>query len=67
MVNEFNGKIAEIIPDSKLFLNFVHAFIIEVINEEHPYKYYYVENFIEGQYEKYNNNAGWLNESVTET
>lgn len=68
IVNEFNEKIIPIVPDTRLLLNFVHTFIYEITDtKKHQYKYYYGENFIEGQYEKYNNNAGWYNANVNES
>lgn len=44
--NEFNDRMIDIIPDTRLLLGFVHNFIIEVVDKNHPYKYYYGENFI---------------------
>jgi Alpha-kinase family len=35
--------------------------------KETPYKYYYGENFIEGRYQKYNSNAGWCDQSLSES
>eukprot|EP00825_Cyclidium_porcatum_P036758 TRINITY_DN3946_c0_g1_i1.p1 TRINITY_DN3946_c0_g1~~TRINITY_DN3946_c0_g1_i1.p1 ORF type:complete len:575 (-),score=85.89 TRINITY_DN3946_c0_g1_i1:473-2197(-) len=68
IVNEFNEKIVHIVPDTRLLLNFVHSFIYELIDERvNRFKYFYGENFIEGQYQKYNNNAGWFNSTVTES
>ena len=58
IVNEFNEKLISSI-DSKYLVEFVHAFVYEILDEASPYKYYYGENFINGKYEKYNNNAGW--------
>lgn len=43
-------------------LNFVDSTIYEVqkhFNDD--IKYYFVENYIEGNYQKFNNNAGWTN------
>ncbi|MEK7782333.1 MAG: hypothetical protein AAB279_00250, partial [Candidatus Binatota bacterium] len=40
-------------------VEFVRGFIYEILDASAPYKYYYGENFIQGKYEKYNNNAGW--------
>lgn len=62
IVNEFNDKVIPIVPDTRLLLNFVHTFIYELTDSKiQRYKYFYGENFIEGQYQKYNNNAGWFN------
>jgi len=65
IVNDFNDRIISIVPDTRLLLNFVHSFILEIPSLKH--KFYYAENLIEGQYEKYNNNAGWMNNSLTES
>ena len=58
IVNEFNEKLISLV-DSRYLVEFVHTFIYEILNEGAPFKYYYGENFIQGKYEKYNNNAGW--------
>lgn len=45
-----------------ILLNFVNSTIYEVIGHTNKeIKYYFVENLIEGDYQKYNNNAGWTN------
>jgi len=58
IANEFNERLISLV-DSKYLVEFVHSFIYEILDEAAPYKYYYGENFIQGKYEKYNNNAGW--------
>lgn len=60
LVNEFNDKVVYILPDSRLLLNFVHNYIYEILPTNKNYKFplYYGENFIEGQYEKLNDNQG---------
>ena len=45
----------------------MHSFIYEIKDPKFKYKYWYAENFIEGQYEKYNNNAGWFSRELTES
>mmetsp|Transcript_42583 Transcript_42583/g.31173 ORF Transcript_42583/g.31173 Transcript_42583/m.31173 type:complete len:97 (+) Transcript_42583:574-864(+) len=64
IVSEFNDRIINI-GDVELLIEFVHSFIYELIQKvpsgQPKYKYYYGENFIPGKYEKYNNNAGWMN------
>lgn len=54
----------EYIPDSRLLLTFVHTFLVEVPKLE---KMFYAENFIEGVYEKFNNNAGWASNRGSES
>ena len=62
IVNDFNEHIINY-GDTKLLVEFVHAFIYELIacipNGNITHKFYYGENFIPGKYEKFNNNAGW--------
>jgi vacuole morphology and inheritance protein 14 len=60
VVNEFNERLISFV-DSKYLVEFVHSFLYEVLDAGAPFKYYYGENFIRGKYEKYNNNAGWMN------
>jgi len=63
---EFNSRILlNTNADSEIpiLLNFVDSTIYEVVKHENKnVKYYFVENYIEGDYQKYNNNAGWTNE-----
>ena len=59
IVNEFNERMISSI-DSKYLVEFVHSFLYEILDKTSPYKYYYGENFIQGRYEKYNNNAGFV-------
>ena len=49
----------------KSLVDFVHSFIYEITDQGAPYKYLYGENFIEGKYQKYNNNAGWAGALAT--
>ncbi|EAR88738.2 mhck/ef2 kinase domain protein (macronuclear) [Tetrahymena thermophila SB210] len=63
---EFNSRLllkTEVdVNQNSILLNFVNSTIYEIIG--HPnkeIKYYFVENLIEGDYQKYNNNAGWTN------
>ena len=75
---DFNNRIIDFIPDSRLLINFVHAYIYELIDyNSNPeikkgllpshQQFIAVENFIEGEYNKYNNNAGWINDNLNET
>ncbi len=38
---------------------FVNAFIYEFTDKDASYKWAYGENFIQGIFDKYNNNSGW--------
>ncbi len=58
IVDEMNDRLISVV-DTKYLVEFVQAFIYEILDERSPYKYYYGEQFINGKYEKYNNNAGW--------
>lgn len=58
-MNDFNERIIEFIDNPNLLLNFVHAFIFEVITPAIQNNLFYCENLIKGEYEKYNNNSGW--------
>ena len=48
-------------------MNFVHTFIYEIQDPKAPFRYYYVENYLEGKYNKFTNNAGWVDLSRSET
>lgn len=45
-------------------LQFIDSFIYEMIYPITKNKYYFLENYIEGEYEKFNNNAGYTSDSV---
>ena len=59
IVSEFNDKIITLL-DARNLVEFVHPYIYEILDEGAPFKYYYGENFIDGKYNKFNNNAGWI-------
>jgi hypothetical protein len=48
------------VQEADILQNFVHSFIYEILDPKFPFKLYYGENFIQGKYEKFNNNAGWM-------
>jgi hypothetical protein len=64
LVNTFNSSVVEYIPDTRLLLTFVHTFLIEIPALK---KFFYAENYIDGVYEKFNNNAGWANNKASES
>jgi hypothetical protein len=39
--------------------DFIYCYIYEFPDADVKFRYAYAENFIEGKYEKFNNNAGW--------
>jgi len=45
-----------------LLTEFVDSYIFEFTNANVKYNLIYAESFIQGKYEKYNNNAGWKTE-----
>ncbi|KAL4478423.1 hypothetical protein ABPG74_006658 [Tetrahymena malaccensis] len=61
IVNCFNDRVSEHVQTTANLKNFVHCFIYEIQNPENNYKYYSAENYIQGEYVKFNNNAGWTN------
>lgn len=74
---DFNDRVLNILPDARLLINFVHAYIYELINYSNMPKknerqlpvhqqFISAENYIEGDYSKYNNNAGWT-DNLSET
>ena len=66
--NEFDERIVNIIPkdQTNILLKYVHCYIYEITSPSPSHKYYYVENYLPGQYIKYNNNAGWAANDITE-
>jgi hypoxanthine phosphoribosyltransferase len=60
ILHEFNDRIVDKISDTSLLLGIVSPYLYELDSEEEEYKIYYAENFIEGDYTKYNNNVGWI-------
>lgn len=67
IVNEFNDRVVSLLPDPDMLISFVHCFIYEIMDPKCPYKYWWVENFIEKEFEKFNNNAGWETSSFKQT
>ena len=62
LINEFNEYMLYTFQSKeKLLLNGTHSYIYEILNDKFKYPYLWVENLIEGNYKKYNNNAGWFN------
>mmetsp|Transcript_12060 Transcript_12060/g.11932 ORF Transcript_12060/g.11932 Transcript_12060/m.11932 type:complete len:249 (+) Transcript_12060:992-1738(+) len=61
IVNDFNDRII-LQQDQTVITEFVDAFIYEFTDPDVEFKWAYGENFINGIYQKYNNNAGWASE-----
>jgi hypothetical protein len=73
LVSEFNERVVNMVPDTRLLFNFINCYIYEILNKINgsdtsldSYNLYTVENYIEGEYVKYNNNAGWISQNVTD-
>ena len=67
IVNEFNDRVVSLLPDPDMLISFVHCFIYEILDSKCPYKYWWGENFIESEFEKFNNNAGWQTNNFKQT
>ena len=74
---DFNERIINLVSDTKMLINFVESYIYEMINYSsnkditvkqlpHHNKYFSAENFIDGDYTKFNNNAGWIANNLSE-
>ena len=61
IVNDFNDKIISKLGDTETLFSFVSSYVYEIKDEKFPYKYWWAENYIDGVYEKFNNNDGWVN------
>jgi len=70
IADSFNEYILNKIEDKTNLINFVRCFIYELKNpiciSGLSVKIFQVENFIEGEYKKYNNNFGWVNKEQDE-
>ena len=66
--NEFDERIVNIVPNGQtnILLKYVHCYIYQITSPSSSHKYYYVENYIPGQYIKYNNNTGWTRNDIAE-
>ena len=65
IANAFNERVIALLPDQKtdILFNFIHCYIYEDIENK---TLYCVENYIPGDYVKYNNNAGWISNSIAD-
>ena len=66
--NEFDERIINFIPKNQtnILIKYIHCYIYEITSPSPSHKYYYVENYLPGEYEKYNNNSGWVTEDMSE-
>ena len=66
LVHHFNERmILKFQSEDQLLLNVANVYIYEILSPDYPYKYLWVENLLEGEYKKYNNNSGWQDPSET--
>jgi hypothetical protein len=62
ITNEFNERIVGH-PSVKSLSEFISSYIYEFTDPDVKFRYAYAETLIEGKYEKFNNNAGWISHS----
>ena len=74
---DFNERIINLVSNTNMLLTFVDTFIYEMINYSsntdltvkqmsHHHKYFSAENYIDGNYVKFNNNSGWIANNLSE-
>lgn len=72
---DFNNRIVNFLPDTRLLINFVNTYIYELkdykglphINSSQNMchqRFISVENYIDGEYSKFNNNSGWIDKRL---
>ena len=68
IANQFDERIVNIIPKNQtnILLKYIHCYIYEITSPSSSHKYYYVEDYLPGNYIKYNNNAGWVTDNIAE-
>ncbi|EAR97192.2 MHCK/EF2 kinase domain protein (macronuclear) [Tetrahymena thermophila SB210] len=63
IVKEFNSKLVEIEKSEALILQFIDCYIYETTHPYNSSPRYYFEKYIDGTYEKFNNNAGYVSQT----
>lgn len=70
VVEQFNERVIDFVAKPNLLRDFVRPFIFETIGnlkkDGIDQKYFYAENYIEGEYVKQNNNGGWMSNSCSD-
>jgi len=82
IVNQFNERVIDGVSKPNLLRDFVRPFIYEMVQSKQNdnalklkdsksfndpnVKFWYAENYIEGDYVKQNNNGGWMDESYSD-
>lgn len=62
IVKEFNSRLLEISSETPIILQFIDCYIYEMTFPFVTDKLFYLEKFIDGKYEKFNNNAGYVSD-----
>jgi len=65
ITGQFNERIIEKVDKTDSLRDFIRPFIYEILDGR-QLKYYFAENFIQGEYKKQNNNGGWIANSHSE-
>ena len=74
---DFNDRVINIVPNTNLLLNYVDSYIYELLDYSsskdlttaqlpNHQRYYSVENYLKGDYTKFNNNSGWTSDNMNE-
>ena len=63
IVNEFKDRVVSLLQDPDMLISFLH----EILISKCPYKYWWGENFIESEFDKFNKNAGWQTNNFKQT
>ncbi|KAL4441752.1 hypothetical protein ABPG74_008749 [Tetrahymena malaccensis] len=63
IVKEFNSKLVEVEQTHSLILQFIDSYIYQTAHPYNPSPLYYFEKYIDGKYEKFNNNAGYVSQT----
>ena len=65
ITTQFNERIIDKVEKPDVLRDFIRPFIYEILDGR-QLKYYFAENFIEGEYTKQNNNGGWTADPSSE-
>jgi len=64
ITNEFNDRLVNNANEG-LLMSFVQPYVYEVVGGNSKWKLFSAETYLKGDYQKYNNNAGWEKNSVS--
>lgn len=65
ITGQFNERIIDKVSEPNVLRDFIRPFIYEILDGR-KLKYYFAENFIDGEYKKQNNNGGWMADPSSE-